>query len=141
MGSKPYISGIKITEVRIRNFRSLHEVNVSLDWLTVLIGENNAGKTSFLDSLFAAIGTGRHSISSEDIFIAHSETKIPKEREIVVDLLINPIDETTGNIRSSFPGGSYWIELWGDGISQDDDDNDFVAIRTQMKWDSNERII
>ncbi|MEA3283263.1 MAG: AAA family ATPase [Euryarchaeota archaeon] len=51
-------SGIKIIEVRIRNFRSLKEVNVSLDWLTVLIGENNSGKTSFLDALSAAIGAG-----------------------------------------------------------------------------------
>ena len=29
--------GIQITEVRIRNFRSLREVDVLLDWLTVLI--------------------------------------------------------------------------------------------------------
>jgi predicted ATP-dependent endonuclease of OLD family len=31
-------------------------VNVALDELTVLIGENNSGKTSFLNALYAAIG-------------------------------------------------------------------------------------
>ncbi len=131
-------SGIKITEVRIRNFRSLKEVDVSLDWLTVLIGENNAGKTSFLDALFAAIGVGRHNILIGDIYLAQSETKVPKNREVIIDLLIRPTDNS-GNIIDTFPDGSYWIELYGDGISQDDDDGkEFVAIRTQMRWDATE---
>jgi putative ATP-dependent endonuclease of OLD family len=131
-------SGIKIVEVRIRNFRSLKEVDVQLDWLTVLIGENNAGKTSFLDALFAAIGVGRHNILPEDIYLAQSETKVPKDREVIIDLLILPTD-SSGNIIDTFPDGSYWIELYGDGISQDDaDGKEFVAIRTQMRWDATE---
>jgi len=128
-------SGIKIIEVRIRNFRSLKEVNVSLDWLTVLIGGNNSGKTSFLDALFAAIGAGKRVISAEDVFLAPSESKVPKNREITIDLLIRPTDDN-GNIIDTFPEGSYWVALWGNGVSQDDKDNDFVAIRTRMKWDS-----
>lgn len=131
-------SGIKIVEVRIRNFRSLKEVDVQLDWLTVLIGENNAGKTSFLDALFAAIGVGRHNILLDDIYLALSETKVPKDREVIIDLLIRPTD-SSGNLIDTFPDGSYWIELYGDGISQDDGDGkEFVAIRTQMRWDATE---
>lgn len=125
-------SGIKITEVRIRNFRSLKEVNVSLDWLTVLIGENNSGKTSFLDALSAAIGAGQRVISERDVFLAPSEKIAPKDREIVIDLLIRPTDDK-GAITNSF--SEYWVELWGNGVSQDDNDNDYVGIRTQMKWD------
>src|ERR1700730_10292393 len=53
------VSGIVITEVRVRNYRCLRSVDVELDLLTVLIGQNNAGKTSFLNALFAAIGAGR----------------------------------------------------------------------------------
>src|ERR1700720_2048800 len=52
-------SGIVIREVRVRNYRCLRSVDVELDLLTVLIGQNNAGKTSFLNALFAAIGAGR----------------------------------------------------------------------------------
>ena len=126
-------SGIKITEVRIRNFRSLKEVDVSLDWLTVLIGENNSGKTSFLDALFAAIGAGQRVISERDVFLAPSEKIAPKDREILIDLLIRPTDDK-GDIINSF--SEYWVELWGNGVSQDDNDNDYVGIRTQMKWDS-----
>ncbi|MGB7533169.1 MAG: AAA family ATPase [Halobacteriota archaeon] len=128
-------SGIQIIEVRIRNFRSLKEVNVSLDWLTVLIGENNSGKTSFLDALFAAIGAGKRVISVEDVFLAPIENKVPENREITIDLLIRPTDDN-GNIIDTFPEGSYWVALWGNGVSQDDNDNDFAAIRTRMKWDS-----
>jgi putative ATP-dependent endonuclease of OLD family len=99
------------------------------------LGENNSGKTSFLDALFVAIGAGRRSVSVEDIFLASSEKKVPKDRAATIDLIIRPTDEK-GVILDAFPGGSYWIELWGEGISQDDLENDFVGIRTQIKWDS-----
>ena len=42
---------MKITKVRIENFRGLKELEVDLDETTVLIGENNSGKTSVLDVL------------------------------------------------------------------------------------------
>ncbi len=42
---------MKITKVRIENFRGLKELEVDLDETTVLIGENNSGKTSVLDAL------------------------------------------------------------------------------------------
>lgn len=103
-------SGIFIKEVRVRNYRSLQEVNVLLDLLTVLIGENNSGKTSFLEALHAAIGAGNRSVSVEDIFLAPSEKKVPKEREVIIDLLIRPTDDK-GNIIETFPKGSYWLAL------------------------------
>ncbi len=42
---------MKITRVHIENFRGLKEVELELDETTVLIGENNSGKTSVLDAL------------------------------------------------------------------------------------------
>ncbi len=135
MEGKPKYSGIKLTEVRIKNFRSLRDVFIDLDWLTVLIGENNSGKTSFLDALFASIGSGRHAVSVDDIFLALEEKKVPKDREAIIDIIIRPTDDD-GKIISTFPEGSFWLELWGEGISQDDLENDFVGIRSQIKWDS-----
>ena len=38
-------------QVTIRNFRALANVTVDLDETTVLIGENNTGKTAFLEAL------------------------------------------------------------------------------------------
>src|SRR5260370_27030347 len=85
-------SGIFIKEVRIRNFRCLLSVDVELDELTVLIGQNNSGKTSFLSGLFAAIGASQRTISNDDIFVRKGEVSAPKERMVVIDLLIRPAD-------------------------------------------------
>jgi putative ATP-dependent endonuclease of OLD family len=131
----PSNSGIVIREVRIRNFRCLKSVNITLDNLTVLIGGNNSGKTSFLNALHAAIGAGIRTLTEEDIFVAKGESKLPTDRAITIDLLIKPVDGT-GKIASTFPAGSPWLELWGNGVVQDDDGNDLVAIRTQLKWNT-----
>lgn len=127
-------SGIQLIEVRIRNFRSLKKVNVTLDRLTILIGENNSGKTSFLEALYTAIGLGRRNILIDDIYLAIGECKPPKERIVTIDILIRPVDEQS-NIIDFFPEDSFWLTLWGNGISQDTKDNDFIAVRTQAKWD------
>lgn len=131
-------SGILIKEVRVQNFRSLKQVSVPLDRVNILIGENNSGKTSFLDALHTAIGFGRRNIAQDDIFLDISERTIPKDREVLIDVLIRPVDQT-GQVIEAFPGGSFWTELWGDGISQDDSDNDFVGIRTRGAWNEERR--
>ena len=40
-----------ITRVRVKNFRSLADVDVTLGPLTVLVGRNGAGKSAFIDAL------------------------------------------------------------------------------------------
>ncbi|MFC1926704.1 ATP-dependent endonuclease [Chloroflexota bacterium] len=124
---------IKIIVVQIHNFRSLKEVEVFLDATTILIGENNSGKTSFLEALYYAIGAGKRTIGEEDIYIDPKEKRVPRDRIVTIDLLIRPID-SNGNIRDTFIEGSFWVSLWGSGVAQDEKENDFVAIRTQMKW-------
>jgi putative ATP-dependent endonuclease of OLD family len=42
---------MKITRLRIENFRSVRSVDLSLGDTTVLIGQNNAGKTAILDAV------------------------------------------------------------------------------------------
>jgi Predicted ATP-dependent endonuclease of the OLD family len=130
---QPLEDDIMILIARIHNFRSLRDVEVKLDGTTVLIGENNSGKTSFLEALYYAIGAGRRAFSEEDIFLTPAEKKVPRDRMVTIDLLIRPIS-SDGKVRDSFPEGSYWLSLWGKGVAQDENENDFVAIRTQMKW-------
>ena len=131
-------SGIQVVEVRVRNFRSLMQVDVKLDDLTVLIGENNSDKTSFLEALHIAIGLGRRNILRDDVYLALNETSVPKDRIVTIDILIRPVDDLR-NVSESFPSESFWLLLWGSGISQDNDDNDFLGIRTQAKWDEDQR--
>ena len=48
--------GILIDSIRIKNFRALRNVEVSLKPVTLLVGTNNAGKTTFLRALNAVLG-------------------------------------------------------------------------------------
>ncbi len=131
----PATGGIFIKEVRIRNFRCLRAVDVELDQLTIIIGQNNSGKTSFLNALFAAIGAGQRVISSDDIFLCKKDVSPPRDRPVTIDILIRPTDDQ-GRIINVFPQGSPWLELWGLGVVQDEDDRDLVAIRTLFKWNA-----
>jgi putative ATP-dependent endonuclease of the OLD family len=126
-------SGIFIQEVRVRHFRCLRSIDVELDALTILVGQNNSGKTSFLNAIFAAIGAGQRIISSDDIFLHQAEAAAPKERSIAIDILVRPTDGS-GETTDVFPQGSPWLELWGNGVVQDDADRDLVAIRTSYAW-------
>ena len=127
-------SGIAITSARVRNFRSLADIEVTFNDLTVLIGANNAGKTSFLDALFAAIGAGRKTVSVDDVRLAPTESVAPKAREVLIDLMIRPVG-TDGKVVDAYPEGSFWIGLWGaPGVATDDDLNEFTGIRTSLRW-------
>ncbi len=127
-------SGIFIVTVRVRHFRCLREVEVNLSPLTLLIGENNCGKTSFIDALHAAIGVGQKHLAEEDIYLDQGESIPPRDREITVDLLLYPTTEGCKRAEA-FPEGSPWLELWGNGVSQDEQDNDFVAMRMTFAFD------
>jgi putative ATP-dependent endonuclease of the OLD family len=127
-------SGIAITAARIQNFRSLANIEVDLSDLTVLIGANNAGKTSFLDALFAAIGSGRKILGPDDVRLAVGEATAPKTREVIIDLKLRPIGED-GKVTDKYPEGSFWTGLWGTpGIAVDAEFNEFTPIRTALKW-------
>ncbi len=127
-------SEIAITDVRVSNFRSLANIEVLLNDLTVLIGANNAGKTSFLDAMFAAIGSGRKSLGQDDVRLATGEALAPKERKIIIDLRIRPVG-FDGKISEKFPTGSFWTALWGDGIALDPIEfYEFTPIRTCLFW-------
>jgi len=128
-------SGIKVTDVRVSNFRAIKNVEVSLEDLTILIGANNAGKTSFLDAVYAAIGAGRRLLGQDDVRLEAGEALPPKERAVTVDVRIRPLEEN-GSIAANFPEGSFWTSLWGTGIKQevDSDFDEFVGIRTTLAW-------
>ena len=125
---------IKISTIRVSNFRCLKSVEVQLGKVTVLVGENNVGKTAFLDAVNLALATTRRSVSSQDIYMTAGENKPPKDRQATVDVLIHPCEE--GKVISAFPKGSFWLSLWGNAVIQDEDGNDLLAIRAIIRWDS-----
>jgi len=126
-------SGLIFAGARVSNFRGLKFVDITLDRLTVILGANNAGKSSFLEGLCAAIGAQRRAIGKDDIHLAAGEVDVPRDRKAIIDLLIRPADGA-GNVVATFPEGSYWTELFGLGISQDESHADFVGIRATLAW-------
>ena len=53
-------TGIRISKVRIRNFRCIDEIELDLEpGTTYLVGENNSGKTSILYAIWSALGSRR----------------------------------------------------------------------------------
>lgn len=49
---------MRLFQVTVRNFRALTDVTVDLDETTILIGENNTGKTAFLEALKLCLSSG-----------------------------------------------------------------------------------
>jgi putative ATP-dependent endonuclease of the OLD family len=133
---KPKSSGVRLVQIRVSAFRSLTNIELNLDELTVLVGANNAGKTSLLDAIQFSIGASRRILGKEDIRLGKDETDVPKDRRAIVDILLRPTDDE-GKVVETFPEGSFWTGLWGTGIAQDDDQNDMVGIRSALEWSDN----
>ncbi len=69
-----------ISKVEIYNFKSHKNTLIELSKTNVLIGQNNTGKTAFLDSINYAIGIGKR-IPSDDDFYASEDNFNPKNSD------------------------------------------------------------
>src|SRR5215207_8954118 len=98
---------MRITSLKIENFRSIKSLEIELGETTVFIGPNNAGKTAILDAVRIALtrrwgqrGTG---FTEYDIHLA-SETDDPKASPGIV-IEVKAEELTAGD--------------WADEIQQD----------------------
>ena len=85
-----------ITNFAVRHYRCLEEVNVPLKPLTVLVGQNDSGKSAFVDALLTALSG--LSVSKEDRW---QLTGRP--------MFVTDVEEGKGRYTSVFrDGGSGW---------------------------------
>lgn len=117
---------IRLQTVRIKGFRGFRNIEVDFENTTVLVGTNNAGKTTLLKALQLAL-TNSHFISNDDFFYCEEHI----DDTIIVDVLFVPLDED-GNSTNEFN------EVWNDvfkaeriGISAEG--NQIMAFRTIIK--------
>ncbi len=125
--------GILIDTVRVRNFRSLKNVEIKLSPLTLLVGANNSGKTSFLKAMQLAIGVDRRYIGREDFFIGKDDPA-DVDKEILIDMLVVPVDKTFKRVPEF--EDSWLDKQFGEDIFRvDDKDREYVAFRTRISFD------
>src|SRR5690625_4613664 len=76
---------MQITKLEIKNYRGIEDLTIKLDSTTVLIGENNTGKTTVLHALRACLQTirssGRSQVFDEFDFHLDSESADPARSE------------------------------------------------------------
>ena len=81
---------MQLTSVRIRNYRCIKHISVDLDRTTVLIGENNSGKTAFLHAIRACLDELRSRSSrlfhEYDYHLPNRESSPVDSAPIVIEL-------------------------------------------------------
>lgn len=118
-------SPVRIKKVRIHQFRSLKDVETTLSERTLLIGANNAGKTSFLRALTLALGEGRKFWSRDDLFI-DGQGNVPSDGKMWVDVMVMPVE------GEEFPDA--WAQVIGDNIQIPVAGASFFAFRTLVDF-------
>ncbi len=125
--------GILIDKVRIANFRAIKNLEVNLSKLTMLVGANNAGKTSFLRALHLALGIDRRIVNREDVH--DDDTVDVYQKEIIIDIRIIAVDDN-GKRTQDFHEDWRESDGFSGNIKPDTADYQFLGIRTKYKFDN-----
>jgi len=88
-----------LTQIKANNFRSCKSVEISIDSLTVFIGENDSGKSSILDILDIALNNAQ---PQPNDFYRDSDNNLSNEIEI--ELTFNLDDTDTAIFEDSING-------------------------------------
>lgn len=112
-------ANIRIEDVRVDGFRALQQFSITLEaGTTVLVGENNTGKTSLLDALATALG-GRRA-DDDDLHVSPTGDRVGS---FVIDLTL----VSAFGHRFDQPVGT----VFGTAIQRDPADREYVALRTE----------
>lgn len=119
---------IQIDTVRISGFRGIENLEVLLPRVTILFGQNNAGKTSVIKALQLSLGDYSRYLSDEDFHIGDGEKRLDN---ITVDVRFIAIEKSAR--ANEFTED--WQQEFGDSIQAEVDGKQFVALRTISKPD------
>ena len=122
---------MRLTTVKIRNFRCIKDLTVDLDETTVLIGENNSGKTAFLEAIRLCLerlrGRGRGPFDEYDYHLPDDESTPAGAAPIEIEL---SFVETEAE-----PWSEEVLQAVADLFARDADDQRRVTFRTTSSFD------
>ena len=83
---------MKIRLIRIKHFRSLADVEIPLETTTVLVGENNVGKSAVLDAIRAAMSRAADrrsaNVAEYDFYMADKDADPTKSPGIAIEITL-----------------------------------------------------
>lgn len=115
--------GILLKHLRVHGFRGLDNLEIDFEPTSVLVGTNNAGKTTLLKSLQLALSNS-FQITDDDFFFSDAVNR----DKIIIDILFISIDEN-GNQISEFED-KWAIVITENRITFDSAGNQILAFRT-----------
>ena len=124
---------MKLTTVEISNFRCIKNLSVDLDETTVLIGENNSGKTAFLEAIRICLerlrGRGRGPFNEYDYHLFDEESAPADSEPIQIQLSFVETD--------SEPWTDEVVQALEGIVAFDDEDHRRVTLRVTSSFDRN----
>lgn len=122
------MNGINLSLIHIRNYKSIKELFWEPRNVNILIGENNAGKSSLLEAI--KLGLTFDEISDEDIFQPNGSSS--EDHKVIIDLVFYPTDDGGG--RTSIFSDA-WEMLGSDiQIAPDASGQQWLGIRTIISY-------
>lgn len=123
--------GIRLSKVRIKDFRSIEYAEIDLNDVNILIGQNNNGKSNFLRAINIALNINTP-VSEEDIYVSNGET-LSRTKSSIIDVMIRPTDDEQ-SLTKDF--SDFWVGVFTDKwITTDVTSGAYVGIRTVIEYD------
>lgn len=118
--------GIQLKQLRVHGFRGVDNLEIDFEPTTVLVGTNNAGKTTLLKSLQLALSNTLQ-ITDDDF---HFSDAVIRDK-IIIDILFISID---GEGKPVAEFEDKWATVFStDRIGIDSNGNQFLAFRTVVE--------
>jgi putative ATP-dependent endonuclease of OLD family len=88
---------LRIARVHIENFRGISRADIHFQGTSVLLGDNNIGKSTVFEAIELAIGADRLSrtqaIDEHDFYGGRYLSEGEKPRQIIVEVVVAGLDE------------------------------------------------
>lgn len=121
--------GILLKQLRVHGFRGLDNLEIDFEPTTVLVGINNAGKTTLLKSLQLALSNSLQ-ITDDDFFYSDDFIR----DKIIIDILFISVNDE-GIQQSVFE--DKWATIFTDNrMTIDSNSNQILAFRTLIEENS-----